>query len=292
MKYLAISLAFLMFACSGGEEKGSETPSVTTKNKSYVNTQSSGLAASQSYEVKLVKMINPACKEGELCTYVNFEYPLFTGTGSERANINVGKFLALNLGMDIKDPKELLNIEGMIAQYFKIWNENQLISPGQRVAKNDFTLAGIDSGLGVLSIKFYTGMALGDSKTVNYYQVLNLNETTGEEVIFINHVADMPSFIMLSENEFRNQMGMKNNQPFYAIGFEFEYDVFTLPLNFAFTSKGLEYIYNPDEISLTATEVKSFTIPFEDLRFLVQLDIDYNDRYYENEVARELQSLN
>ena len=280
MKYLLISLSFLFFACGGGEDNIEKTPSVTT-TKSGIESTGGDLAASESFEVKLVKMKNPACAEGEPCTFVNIEYPYFNGIGSERANINVGKFLAFNLGLNIQEPAALLNIEGIISQYFKVWNENKIISPETRIVKNNFTLSGMDNGWGVLSVKFFTTTSLAESEAMNYYQVLNLNRGTGEEIFLINHVSDMPSFIMLSENEFRNQMGMKNNQPYYAIGFEFEYDLFTLPFNYAFTSKGLEYIYNPDEISLTAKESKSFTIPFEDLSSLVQLDIDYNERYYD-----------
>jgi len=285
MKYLVYSLSFIFFACGGGNENTENKPSGTTQKVEISNTSNGHLAAKDAYEVKTIKMQNPACADGEPCTYVNFEYPYFTGEASERANVSVGSFLAINLGLDIQNPNQLLDLEGMVKNYFEIWNENKIISPETRVVNNNISLSGISNGWGVVSIKFFMTTSLGDYEPMNYTQVLNLNEKTGEEVTLINHVSDMASFIMLSENEFRNQMNMANNQPYHAIGFEFEYDVYTLPYNYAFTNKGLEYIYNPDEISLTATESRSFTIPYEELKQLVQLNVDFNEKYYEEQGA-------
>lgn len=279
MKYLLFFIPLLFMGCGNN----------TKPSDSAVSDSAIGLT--WGYEVQTLSGSNPACPDPEYCTKLKFEYPVFSGEGSERANLYVGKFLAERLGLAVENEDDFMKPENMMNQYFEYWEEQRNIDPSLKIWKNDIKLTGIDNGMGVTSLKFLIESSVGSFEPYSYYHVLNLDEKTGEQIMVINHISDLPAFIMLSRNEFRNYFNMENNQPYSAIGFEFEQNVYTLPFNYIFTADGLQYLYNADEISLTAKEAKSFSVPYKMLEGLLNLEKDYQEEYFEKQ--RELEeSLN
>jgi len=278
MKYLFLFIPLLFISC-GDDSNNSDSNS---------ELLSSPTRMSWDYEMKIVSGSNPKCPDPAYCTTLKFEYPVFTGEGSERANLNIGRFLSERLGLVVESDKNLLNVEKMMSSYFEFWEAQREIDPSLKIWKNDIKLTSIDNGLGVTSLKFLIKSSVGDFEPYSYYHVVNLNEKTGEEIMLINHISDLPSFIMLSQNEFRNHFKMPNNQPYSAIGFDFEQNVYTLPFNYIFTSEGLEYLYNADEISLNATEAQSFVVSYKMLENLLDLKTDFQEEYFQKQ--RELEA--
>jgi hypothetical protein len=277
MKYLFFCIPLLFISCG-------DDSSTSNSNGEIVASK----ALSWDYEMVTVSGSNPVCPDANYCTNLKFEYPVFKGEGSERANLNVGRFLSERLGLVVEEESDLLNIEEMMTSYFDFWETQREIDPSLKIWKNDIKLTSIDNGLGITSLKFLIESSVGDFEPYSYYHVVNLTEKTGEEIMLINHVSDLPSFIMLSQNEFRNHYKMPNNQPYTAIGFDFEQNVYTLPFNYVFTSEGLEYLYNADEISLNATEAQSFVVSYKMLENLLDLKTDFQEEYFQQQ--RELEA--
>lgn len=277
MKYLLFCIPLFFISC-GEKSNSSESSADLMDDKTTMSWE---------YKMVIVSGSNPKCPDPSHCTTLRFEYPVFSGEGSERANLNVGHFLSERLGLVVDGEKDLLNSEKMMASYFEFWEAQRDIDPSLKIWKNDIKLTSIDNGLGITSLKFLIESSVGDFEPYSYYHVVNLNEKTGEEIMLINHISDLPSFIMLSQNEFRNSFKMPNNQPYSAIGFDFEQNVYTLPYNYVFTSEGLEYLYNADEISLNAKEAQSFVVPYEMLENLLDLKTDFQEEYFEKQRALE-----
>ena len=279
MKYLFFCLPLLFISCGDNSNTNS-----TTSNSEIID---GSIGLTWGYEMKTISRSNPKCLDPNHCTNLKFEYPVFEGEGSERANLNVGRFLSERLGMAIVDESDFLDIEEMVTSYFEFWETQKNIDPSLMIWKNDIKLTSIDNGLSVTSLKFLIESSVGTYEPYSYYHVVNLNEKTGEEIMLINHISDLPSFIMLSQNEFRNSFNMENNQPYIAVGFDFERNVYTLPFNYMFTSKGLEYLYNADEISVNATEAQSFVVSYEMLQNLLDLKTDYQEEYFQKQREME-----
>lgn len=278
MKYLFFCIPLLFMSC--GDNSNSYGSSADLMDNKII--------MSWEHEMRIVSGSNTKCPDPNHCTSLRFEYPVFSGEGSERANLNVGRFLSERLGLVVEEDKDLLSPEKMMASYFEFWEAQRDIDPSLKIWKNDIKLTSIDNGLGITSLKFLIESSVGDFEPYSYYHVVNLNEKTGEEIMLINHISDLPSFIMLSQNEFRNSFKMPNNQPYSAIGFDFEQNVYTLPFNYVFTSEGLEYLYNADEISLNAKEAQSFVVSYEMLENLLDLKTDFQEEYFQKQ--RELEA--
>ncbi len=278
MKYLFFSIPFFFISCG-------DNSSTINSSKDLVEGSTQ---ISWEYEMKTVSGSNPKCSDASYCTNLKCEYPVFRGQGSERANLNIGRFLSERLGMVVEEDEDLLNAEMMMSSYFQYWEAQKEIDPSLKIWQNNIKLTSIDNGLGITSLKFLIESSVGDFEPYSYYHVMNLDEKTGEVVILINHISDLPSFIMLSQNEFRNSFKMPNNQPYSTIGFDFEQNIYTLPYNYVFTSEGLEYLYNADEISLNASEAQSFVVSYKMLENLLNLKTDFQEEYFQKQ--RELES--
>jgi hypothetical protein len=276
MKYLFFCIPLFFISCGDNSSTSNSNGDISASE-----------ALSWDYEIKTVSGSNPECPDPTHCTNLNFEYPVFKGEGSERANLSVGRFLSERLGLVVEGDKDLLNIEKMMTSYFEFWEVQREIDPSLKIWQNDIKLTSLDNGLGITSLKFLIESSVGDFEPYSYYHVVNLDEKTGEEIMLINHVSDLASFIMLSQNEFRNHHEMPNNQPYSAIGFDFEQNVYTLPFNYVFTSEGLEYLYNADEISLNATEAQSFVVSYEMLENLLDLKTDFQEEYFQKQQELE-----
>jgi hypothetical protein len=288
MKYIQLSV-FILFlsACSNpSAEPAADEP--TVEDTEVVETeQPSGIT--WTYETKVLEIENEVCSDN--CSKVRVEYPIFSGTGSERANLNVAKFFASQLGVVSENPEELLDLERVAKDYYTNQETLKKQYPATEGVQTNLVLTSIETGLGIVSLYYLVETTLSNGVVSPIYYILDLDGTTGEEVILINHIVDMPSFIMLSENEFRNYFKMENEQPYHSLGFEFNLGLFTLPVNYGFTSKGLEYFYNPDEVSLTAKEPKSYTVSFKTLENLLDLKTDYMEVYFQKmeELERQQQ---
>ena len=277
MKYLFFCIPLFFISCGDNSNSSNANADLTNGTTQFT----------WDYEMKTISGSNPMCPDINHCTNLTFEYPVFSGEGSERANLNVGRFLAERLGLAVENENDLLNIENMMTSYFAYWEEQRDLDATLKVWENDIKLTSLDNGLGVTSLKFLIESSVGGFAPYSYYHVVNLNEKTGEEIMFINHVSDLPSFIMLSQNEFRNHFKMPNNQPYNAIGFDFEQNVYTLPFNYVFTSEGVEYLYNADEISLNATEAQSFVVSYKMLENLLNLNTDFQEEYFQKQLELE-----
>jgi hypothetical protein len=80
-------------------------------------------------------------------------------------------------------------------------------------------------------------------------------------------------FEKAAEAEFRRARGIPPMQTVQEAGFTFENDVFTLPINFALTDKGIMCHYNPYEAAPYVMGATDFTVPIEAALPALQSDI-------------------
>ena len=111
MKYLLFCIPLLFISC-GENSNSSESSADLMYDKTTMSWE---------YKMVIVSGSNPKCPDPSHCTTLRFEYPVFSGEGSERANLNVGHFLSERLGLVVDGEKDLLNAEKMMASYFEFW---------------------------------------------------------------------------------------------------------------------------------------------------------------------------
>jgi hypothetical protein len=98
-----------------------------------------------------------------------------------------------------------------------------------------------------------------------------LDKNTGNKVSYRNLTAEHETeFLNIAETEFKTQSGIKADEKIYDL-YQFKDGKFHLTDNYAFTSAGLVFFYNPYEIAPYSFGLIKLTLPYEKIKDLIKI---------------------
>ncbi|MEY3421183.1 MAG: hypothetical protein RIR48_1472 [Bacteroidota bacterium] len=121
-----------------------------------------------------------------------------------------------------------------------------------------------------LSVNGFT--FLGGAHPNSYLTYHNFDKATGKTLMLEDIISDMEAFRKIAETEFRKNQELTENQDLEEAGYFFDNGVYSLPSQFAVTDKGLMMFYNAYEAAAYVVGQISFTIPYESLQGVVNVE--------------------
>ena len=94
----------------------------------------------------------------------------------------------------------------------------------------------------------------------------------GKTLSFRDLVIDQRAFLTIAEKEFRKNQEITDEQNLEEAGYFFEKGIYNLPTQFAITKDGLLLFYNNYEAAAYAVGQIVYTIPFDMLINVINLD--------------------
>lgn len=143
---------------------------------------------------------------------------------------------------------------------------------GIKVWTIDITVDSVYQNSKVISLAVNGYTFLGGAHPNTYTLYLNFDKNTGNTVKIKDLINDVPAFERLAEAEFRKNQELLENQDLEEAGYFFENNTFKLPNEYAITDKGLLMLYNTYEAAAYVVGQINFTIPYESLSGIVDMD--------------------
>jgi hypothetical protein len=211
---------------------------------------------------------------------VSLEISLWAPSDSSKASINIRNLLAkksiqrINAYLDSTTLTSIPSASKSVEASFEVFQRNY------NEFKRDFPDA---PGCWKVELKGDTVMTT--SKVVQYrldhyaftggahpnsFRSFHIfDRTTGEETDIKKFVKDSASLLKLVEQNFRKTENLAPDVDLEKAGYFLLDNHFFIPSNYALTSKGVLFYYNPYEIAPYARGVIQFVVPYSELKSLI-----------------------
>jgi len=216
------------------------------------------------------------CKpQTEACTYLKFQYPLFSQGSKQVAqdlNQKIQAFLLASTGQKKSPSKDLENFANdFFSEYQKAKKDYPQI-PGawflERTVKVD--LDAPDVLAEQTTDSEFTGGAHPNSET----EFINYKPNDGSRIVLADlFVPDyLPKLTAIAEKNFREKQQIPEGQNLQEAGYFFENGVFKLNQNFSIGTRDLTFLFNPYEAGPYAMGPIQFSIPYDQLKDILKPD--------------------
>ncbi len=125
----------------------------------------------------------------------------------------------------------------------------------------------------LLTIKLETYVFTGGAHGNSISRFLNFDKKKGDQLENWQLFKDKEAFKNYAEIKFKIQEHISQSASINSSGFMFEDDVFYMPENIGFTEKGLQLLYNTYEIASYADGPISITLPYDELKSYLAIEI-------------------
>ncbi len=122
-----------------------------------------------------------------------------------------------------------------------------------------------------LSVSIYQYAFTGGAHPNSAIQYINFDPRTGDGINLEDIVKDVHGLSGVVESIFRTQYQVPEGTRFSDKGYWFEGDTFRLPQNFALTSTGFIFRYNPYEIGPYVMGAHEVAVPYEAVKSYLKL---------------------
>lgn len=243
----------------------------TTDNNTTDSTSEITVVETPAFEIKNLKKTIGDCATENNCLEVIVDYPFLNGVKpaiQDRINGAIAQEIIASL--DMGDTTGTITIGQAILEWANVFQEYLSEDPGERVV---FTYQCEGKGriyenyaITELPASTYTGGA-----HPNYYIYLSTyNLTTGDVIELEDIIVDNKAFNTIVEKAFYDFIEADGERPIEKENYFWDKG-FYLPANFAITEKGLQFIYNPYEITAYALGSFDFMVPYADLEGIIDL---------------------
>jgi len=123
----------------------------------------------------------------------------------------------------------------------------------------------------ILSVQITESTFLGGAHPNSFTNFLNFEKSTGKTIGFDDIVKDKTAFLKIAEQAFRKNQELDAEGNLEDAGYFFEKGIFALPYNFTFNQEGIYLFFNPYEAAAYALGPIAFTIPYEDVKDVLDL---------------------
>ena len=126
----------------------------------------------------------------------------------------------------------------------------------------------------ILTVEHKTYMFAGGAHGNSGFLYKNIEVATAKTIHLDDIIADVtaPRFVAIAEKYFREFQSIEEELTLEEAGYFSYGDGFYVTYNYAFTSDGLTFLYNPYEIGAYALGAPNFTIPYHELTDFVKAD--------------------
>ncbi|MBC7884191.1 MAG: DUF3298 domain-containing protein [Saprospiraceae bacterium] len=183
------------------------------------------------------------------------------------------------VGIAAMDPDQFDNYvlfsEDSLCQLIATAHEEQVKEFPDALSNNwsiDIYMDAVFTNEKVATLSYSESTYLGGAHPNYFTHFLNFDKSTGKTLRFSDLIKDEKKFIQLAEAAFRAYQELNDNQDLEEAGYFFDQGIFYLPQNFAITSEGLYFYYNPYEAGAYALGPLEYTIPFSELSELIDLN--------------------
>lgn len=252
---LTFSIAML-FACTDGNNNSDSGNSKPTFRTFTYKNQSGECLGEQSN-----------------CFTIRYSYPeMETGNSTLKAlfDAEMADIVQERLMDLLESPEPGSSTEDLVQQLFKAFqllqSDEEAYLMKWEVSIDCEILYQVDNMLSI-SVNHFTYMGGAHPDTyVNFrnYSLPDLNRITIEDI-----VQDTASLLSIAEQIFRSTYQIPDGSSFSEQGYWFEEDAFYLPENFALTSTGIIFRFNPYEIGPYAIGSHEIKIPYELIKDLL-----------------------
>jgi Protein of unknown function (DUF3298)/Deacetylase PdaC len=121
-----------------------------------------------------------------------------------------------------------------------------------------------------LAVNGYT--YLGGAHPNSFTSYHNFDKSTGKTLSLTDIIKDQKAFMTISEKEFRKNQEITDEQNLEEAGYFFDNGIYQLPTQYAVTADGLLLFYNNYEAAAYAVGQISYTIPFDVLVGIVDIE--------------------
>ncbi|MGO4913482.1 DUF3298 domain-containing protein [Leeuwenhoekiella sp. W20_SRS_FM14] len=191
------------------------------------------------------------CKNG-ICPEIEINKLTAQGPDELSDSINnaIERVLISNLIINPDESPEIKTLDKAIANFISSYRSYQdefpETSAGYVFTSNSTTGY---NGEELLSIVFETYSFWGGAHGYGSTTYLNIDKQNGKSLSPENLINDLPAFLKLVEQKFRNQKEIPESESINSTGYFFENDSFILPANIGFTENEMILIYNPYEVA-------------------------------------------
>lgn len=212
------------------------------------------------------------------CLTIRLRYPTATGgVDSARSAINsaIEQYVLSTLAGHIADSTQRASSIDSLAQAL-IADYDRYIEEAREYAGFvmpwEITMEGkvLHRDSAVVSVAIDTYSYMGGAHPNYWTSFKNFVPSTGTPLSIDDIALDRRKLTALAEQAFRREKQLRPNQDLDKAGYWFGNNRFGLPDNFAFTEKGLVFVYNPYEIASYAEGPTELLLPYADLRGIVR----------------------
>ena len=114
---------------------------------------------------------------------------------------------------------------------------------------------------------------LGGAHPNSFTSYHNFDKSSGKTLTLSDIIKNKKAFLTIAEKEFRKNQEISDQQNLEEAGYFFEKGIYNLPTQFAITTDGLLLFYNNYEAAAYAVGQIIYTIPFEMMVGIIDLDI-------------------
>lgn len=122
----------------------------------------------------------------------------------------------------------------------------------------------------VITVEISTYSYTGGAHPNYWTAYKNFDPTTGRLLSVESVASDAKKLEALAEKEFRRSNNIGAKADLEKAGYWFSENVFSLPVNFAFTDQGLLFLYNPYEVASYAQGPIDVLLPYSQLKGLLK----------------------
>lgn len=268
---LGFFVAMLMVGCQdSATEERADTPSPIQPDPEVP------VPAQLSFETRTISDTTGCTDSSLMCLTLNISYPEAVD-GPEELQYAVNYYLLATIGDQLKGylddktkERELLPLVELVnASFVQMANE---FTDEEHNWKIDIHSSIYYTNEKVIVLETRTQDFTGGAHGNRYVLYGNLARPGGDALTYADFVTDMNGFKTSAEVFFRDAQDLSHNAALEAYGYFFEDGVFQLPEQFAFTEKGLLFLYNTYEIGPYSMGIIEFTMPYEQLQGFVAAD--------------------
>lgn len=248
------SISILLLIVAGCQEKESN---LTFETKSYTSSTLD------------------FCKEN-ICPEIEIERITAIGNQELADTINnaIEQLLIENLTIDPDESSKISTLEAALENFttsYRSYKEEFPDASAEYVFTSKSSISSSTDVLLSMSIENYSywGGAHGYGST----SYLNFDKSTGKTLSINDLIKNQTEFLKLAETKFKKQKGIAAEENINSTGYFFENDEFILPANVGFNDQELLLVYNPYEVASYAEGQIIITLPFDEVKEYLSIDL-------------------
>lgn len=255
--FIITLISLLGIHCHWTQKEQADSKDMRPEFKSYTYSFETEGCAKEGYPCLIVKINIPEMTAGpvvlrsmfneEMSEIVRQKMLDFSGEGDTTMHLEdiVSSLVAQHQAMTTE-------LDG-VGQAFLFWN----------IEINAEVLYQVDQ---LISISFDINTYMGGAHPNRFVEYYNYTLPDFKHLSLSEVIKDIPQVTLIAENIFRTMHQVPQDASLSDFGFWFEGDRFSLSHNFAYTSSGLVFRYNPYEIGPYAIGELEIKLPYELIR--------------------------